>query len=245
MFRSALRVVYVPWVVLSFSVTILPVVLLVAMLSAAGGTKAQPNIHALITVWSKWWLFLIGMPVKVVSPLPPKGTYIIIANHISYLDSIVLFSAINGHFKALGKMEIAGIPLVGFLYRQIAILIDRSSAASRAQSMKKMLEALQSGCSIVLFPEGTFNETDQPLLPFHDGAFRLAATSGVPLLPLVVPDTVNRWHYSAWWKFSPGVNRAFFLSSVTANGTTPTELRELKRKVSDDMAAALQTLRVQ
>ena len=232
-----------PWVVLSFIVTILPVALAVALISLFRSKHGERLTHKVIAAWSRVWLLVIGMPVGIVSAHPPGGTYIIVANHISYIDSIILFSAISSHFKALGKVEIAAIPIVGFLYRQIAILIDRSSAASRAASMKKMLQTLQSGCSIVIFPEGTFNETNQPLLPFHDGAFRLAATSGVAILPLIIPDTVARWHYSAWWKFTPGRNRAFFLPPVSPVGAQPEQIRELKQQVADEMQAALVALR--
>lgn len=74
---------------------------------------------------------------------------------------------------------------------------------------------------------------------FYDGAFRLAINAQVPILPLLFPDTVHRWHYSAWWKVWPGRNRAVFLHPVYVNGITTKDLPELREKVRQMMADKL------
>jgi len=105
--------------------------------------------------------------------------------------------------------------------------------------MRLMWRQLRKECHITVFPEGTFNETEMPMKEFYDGAFRLAINSQTPILPLLFPDTVKRWHYSAWWKMWPGRNRAVFLHPVYVNGMTLENLPELKEKVRQMMAEEL------
>lgn len=133
----------------------------------------------------------------------------------------------------------AAIPVFGFVYKQLAILVDRSSTHSRAKSLRLMWRTIKNEAHVTIFPEGTFNETEAPLKNFYDGAFRLAINTQVPILPLVFPDTVNRWHYSAWWKLWPGRNRAIFLQPIPTEGMTMDDLPRLKEEAHRLMAEAL------
>ncbi len=169
----------------------------------------------------------------------PEGRYIIVANHISYMDTLVIFPAIPSFFRPLGKKEMSKVPLFGFIYKQIVILVDRSSAVSRAVSMRLMWRVLRKEGHILLFPEGTFNETADTLKSFYDGAFKLALTTQTDILPLILPDTVDRWHYSAWWKVWPGKNRAIFLNPVKVNGRQIGQLAEFKQEVFSEMEKEL------
>lgn len=159
------------------------------------------------------------MPVKPIYKYRPdkKQRYVVIANHISYLDTAVLFSTVPFFVRPLAKSSLANIPLFGYLYRQIAILVDRESHKSKQQSIKKLRHIIEKESSIFIFPEGTFNETEQPLKSFYDGAFRIAIASGYPILPVLFLDTINRWHYSAFWKWSPGINRAIIMPPININ----------------------------
>jgi 1-acyl-sn-glycerol-3-phosphate acyltransferase len=105
--------------------------------------------------------------------------------------------------------------------------------------MRQMWHVLKKESSILIFPEGTFNETDQPLKTFYDGAFRIAIRSQTPIVPVIFPDTVHRWHYSGWWKLWPGRNRAIFLSAIPVEGLTLNELPELKQQVYSRMEEEL------
>ena len=72
--------------------------------------------------------------------------------------------------------------------------------------MRLMWRMLKKECSIIIFPEGTFNETEAPLKEFYDGAFRLAINTQTEIWPVLFPDTVDRWHFSHWWKLWPGTD---------------------------------------
>ncbi len=171
--------------------------------------------------------------------MPGEGKFIIVANHISYIDTLVIFPSIRGYFRPLGKKEISKIPVVGFIYKQLVIMVDRSSVYSRAKSMRLLWRVLHHEGSIIIFPEGTFNETGRPLKEFYDGAFRLAINTHIPILPVLLPDTVSRWHYSAWWKLWPGLNRVVFLDPVPVSGLTLENLPELKQQVYNLMETTL------
>lgn len=201
---------------------------------------AREIIWCIVHYWATGWLWLIGMPIRVKGKKPVRGAkYVVVANHISYMDTVNIYAAIPGYFRTLAKKEMAQIPVFGFVYKQIAILVDRSSPASRAKSMRLMWRVLKNESNVMVFPEGTFNETGAPLKEFYDGAFRLAISGQVPVVPLIFPDTINRWHYSGWWKLKPGRNRAIFLEAIDTAGLTMEDLRMLKEKVYKAMEAEL------
>src|SRR5690606_27787144 len=153
-----------------------------------------------------------------------------------------IFLISPNYFRPLGKIEMARIPVFGFVYKQIVLLVDRSSAHNRARSMRLMWRALRRECSILLFPEGTFNETEAPLLPFHDGAFRWAIQAPPPLLAGLLPDMVTRWHYSHWGKMSPGKNRIIYLPAIQTEGLQIEQMPEQKKQVAELMSRELKNL---
>ena len=239
MIRKILQPFYTFYAVTTFMVGLLINLPAFVIISIGNNIAARRAIYTIISYWARTWLWVTGMPVKIIGPTPPAKRYVIVANHISYLDTVVVFCGLPGYFRALGKKEFARIPVMGFLYRQIVIMVDRSSKHSRAKSMRLMWRVLKNEADILIFPEGTFNETGQPLKEFYDGAFRLAITTQTDILPVIFPDTVHRWHYSAWWKIWPGRNRVVYLPPVPVKGVAIEDLPVLRQQVYDSMKAAL------
>lgn len=201
--------------------------------------KSRKFIYQLVHYWAKGWLWLIGMPLTKKGVFPKGANYVIVANHISYLDTVNIYAAIPEYFRTLARKEMAKIPVFGLVYKQLTILVDRADNASRQKSMRLMWRQLKNENSIAVFPEGSFNETNEPLKTFYDGAFRLAFNTQTPLLPLVFPDTAKRWHYSAWWKLWPGKNRAVFLTPIPVEGL---EVAQLKTLVFEKIKSQLEAL---
>ncbi len=243
MLRKILQPFYTAYVLLSFVISLLIAFPFFALISIGNNIAARKAIYTIIRYWSQAWLWLIGMPVKLIGPKPPKGKYVVVANHISYMDTLVIFPSIPSYFRALGKKEISKIPVLGFVYKQIVVLVDRSRANSRANSMRLMWSVLKYESNIVIFPEGTFNETASPLKDFYDGAFRLAINAQTPILPMILVDTVDRWHFSHWWKLWPGKNRVVYMQPVEVAGLQLADLPALKQKVYVEMEAALRKYR--
>jgi 1-acyl-sn-glycerol-3-phosphate acyltransferase len=241
--RKLLQPFYTIYVVTTFVAGLLLNFPFFLLISIANNAVGRRMIYKIIKWWSWLWLWLIGMPLRRQGKKPPEGRYVIVANHISYLDTVVLFFGLPGYFRPLGKIEFAKVPLFGFLYKQMAIMVDRRNAQSRARSMRLMWRVLKREGDILIFPEGTFNETGKPLREFYDGAFRLAITSQTPMLPVIFPDTADRWHYSHWWKIWPGINRVAYLDPVSVAGLTMENLPALKEKVFRLMEAELMKYR--
>ncbi len=242
MTRKILQPFYTAYVIITFLISLFLAFPFFLLISILDNTSSRKALWAITHYWSKAWLFIIGMPLQKIGNFPASGQYVVVANHISYLDTIVIYAAIPHYFRPLGKKEMAKIPIFGFVYKQLVLLVDRGSSHSRAKSMRLMWRAIRNGCNIVIFPEGTFNETGQPLKHFYDGAFRLAVNSQNPILPILFPDTVDRWHYSAWWKLWPGTNRAIYLSPIDVEGMTIADAKILKQKVYDRMEDELKTI---
>ena len=216
---------YILYIITVFVTSMLIIVPITLFFSIFNANKI---IFDIVKYWSKYWLFMIGMPVQKIGSVPLNGKYVYVANHISYLDSMVLFSAIDSYFRVLGNKEFSRKFIIGLIYRQIVVMVDRSSQESRKNSFKVLSQYVKDGNSIFIFPEGKFNTTENILVNFYDGAFKIAVDTNTDIVPIVLPDTAKRWHYSAWWKILPGKNRVIVMSPVNPIGLT---VEELKQKV--------------
>lgn len=116
----------------------------------------------------------------------PEGPYVIIANHSSYLDIFVMYSIMPSHpFLFLGKSEILKYPLFKTLFKRLNIPVFRNDRIKAARSFIQAKEALNNGWSIVIFPEGTIPDENWPqMIPFKEGAFKLAKSAKVPIVPI-------------------------------------------------------------
>ena len=166
--------------------------------------------------------------------------YVFIFNHISYMDIPIIMKAIRKQpFRILGKQEMAKIPVFGFLYQNAVVMVDRSSAKRRAESVEQLKLFIRKGVSVVIAPEGTFNMTSNPLKEFYDGAFRIAIETQTPIKPILFLDTHHRMHYKSIFTLLPGKSRAVYLEEVSVVGLTIDDLQLLKKKVYDLMEKKL------
>jgi 1-acyl-sn-glycerol-3-phosphate acyltransferase len=135
-------------------------------------------------------LRMTGMPVEVKAPERlPEGQCVIVANHASYLDGVVMTAALPPRFGFVIKREMSRVPVAGFLLRRLGSeFVERFNRHKGATDARRMLRTASNGHSLVFFPEGTFSP--QPgLLKFHTGAFVTAAKAGCPVVPAVVRGT--------------------------------------------------------
>lgn len=210
-----MRAVYSLYCVLTFCVLFLvffPFFLILFLFK----NKGEKGIWYLIKIWGYIWFALIGQRLKRINwkkDYLKETPLVCIANHQSYLDTAMIFVALPFISAPLAKYELTKIPLFGLLYRKMAILIDRSSAESKQKGYENLYKRLNTeNRSVFIFPEGTFNETEEDvLLPFYNGAFRIAIESQKPLLPILFLDTKARFDYKQFWKWSPGKTRTVFM----------------------------------
>ncbi len=129
------------------------------------------------SVWMTFFLNLIGCPLQVNGRANfSKGqNYVVVCNHNSLMDVPVTTPFMPQPNKTIGKKEFAYVPIFGWIYSMGSVLVDRKSPESRKESYNRMKAVLRIGLDMVIYPEGTRNKSDDPLKPFHDGAFRLAS----------------------------------------------------------------------
>ncbi|HMI37339.1 MAG TPA: lysophospholipid acyltransferase family protein [Steroidobacteraceae bacterium] len=134
-------------------------------------------------------LTLMGMPVRVHFRGPLPDPCIVVANHGSYLDGVVLSAALPPRFGFVIKREMSSVPLAGLLLTRIGShFVSRDNRAGRARDALRLMRSATRGSSLAFFPEGTFGPVPG-LLRFHTGAFAAAQRSGMPVVPLVIRGT--------------------------------------------------------
>ncbi|HYW04210.1 MAG TPA: AMP-binding protein [Gammaproteobacteria bacterium] len=141
----------------------------------------------------------VAVEVRGRGHLPPGGDWVLVSNHASYVDALVLARAIPRRMRYLAKRELAGRPLVGALLRRLDVLfVERFERGAAAADAARIAEAVAAGDPVACFAEGTF-ERDPGLRPFHMGAFVAAARAGVPVVPVALQGTRSLMRGSEWY----------------------------------------------
>ncbi len=164
----------------------------ICLLTAPFDPKRQA-VHA----FSCWWgyhYFQLNPFWKVsyegVENIRPDKTYVIVANHQSLADILVVYG-LHRRFKWVSKESIYKVPFVGWnMGLNQDVLLRRGDMKSIREMMNNCRSWLAKGCSIALFPEGTRSEDGQ-IHAFRDGAFRLAIDCDVPVVPIVIDGTFD------------------------------------------------------
>ncbi|MGH8677917.1 MAG: lysophospholipid acyltransferase family protein, partial [Burkholderiales bacterium] len=139
-------------------------------------------------VAARLFLKLSGTPliVRGLENLPRGTPSVLVANHASYLDGIILVAVLPVHHSFVAKRELRDrfIPRV-YLERLGAEFVERIAVQQSVEDTTRMASAAERGRSLAFFPEGTFTRVSG-LLPFYLGAFVVAARSGAPVVPVAI-----------------------------------------------------------
>jgi 1-acyl-sn-glycerol-3-phosphate acyltransferase len=207
-----------------------------------GKIKGGNVIYVLCKIWSVCVLIMLGIYHKNVfeTPHDKSREYVFIFNHISFIDiPVILLSIPFQNFRILGKAEMAKIPIFGFIYRNVVVMVERDNAEKRAKSVTQLKSVLKKGISVVIAPEGTFNTTHEPLKFFYDGAFKIAIETQTPIRPMLFMDTYDRLNYNSIFSMTPGKSRTIFLAEIPVDGLTLNDVEFLKEKVYKTMEDGL------
>ncbi len=182
-------------------------------------------------LWARPILYGMGFfpKFKCKEKIVKGKSYMLIANHTSMTDIMLMLLASKNPFVFVGKKELSKLPIFGFFYKRTCILVDRGSARSRKAVYDSAQERLRQGMSICIFPEGGVPKEDVMLDKFKDGAFRLAIEHQIPIVPMTFADNKKRFPYD-FFKGSPGRMR------VTIHPFMPTENKEVadKKEMSEN-----------
>jgi 1-acyl-sn-glycerol-3-phosphate acyltransferase len=150
----------------------------------------KPKAHYLNRLWGKVFFPIIGIGFDIKYEFEPdvNKTYVFCANHFSYVDIAVMGVIIKNYFAFVGKSSIKGVPLFGYMFAKLHIQVDRSDKNSRVTSLTRSIKALQSGRSVMIFPEGGIWSKDfqKMSLPLKDGGFSMAIQQQIPIVPITL-----------------------------------------------------------
>lgn len=183
--RLLLRGLYGAYALVTFGVVVFAVTCPLVILAPTLRARRFFGRHGVrIGMW------LIGCPLRVRGrEHVPDGPCIVVANHASYLDGIVLTSALPAHVNFLVQDGAAGWPYVGTVIRRMGVrFVARGRARQAARQMRELIRHARAGESFAVFPEGTFRR-EPGLLAFRDGAFAMAAHAGLPVVPVAIRGT--------------------------------------------------------
>jgi len=173
-------------------------------------------------------------------PADPRHPYVAVSNHESYAD-IFLISHFPWEMKWLSKDTIFRIPVMGWMMRMAKdIPIKRGKRESVVSAMQGCRDRLGRRVSVMIFPEGTRSMTDD-LLPFKDGAFKLAIEAGVPILPIAVAGTRDCMAKHSF-AFRRARAKARVLSPIPTAGMTSQDVGALRDRTRALIDAERRTL---
>jgi 1-acyl-sn-glycerol-3-phosphate acyltransferase len=144
----------------------------------------QERRDARVQSWSREMLGVLGIHLELRGEPPLHGPMLLVANHISWLDILVMHAA--RHCRFVAKAEVRRWPLIGTLATGGGTLyIERESRRDALRVVHHMAESLRAGDILAVFPEGTTSDGVQ-LLPFHANLIQAAISAGVPAQPVAL-----------------------------------------------------------
>lgn len=199
------------------------------------------------------WMRRLGWTASSLTPIwrfsvkgeaPPDiltRPYVVVSNHESTADPFLLCS-LPWDMRWVAKQELFDTPVIGWVFKFSGdIPLRRGEGDSVRQMMDVCKSALAAGIPIMMFPEGTRSKTGE-LLPFRDGAFRLAIEAGVPILPLALAGTRDcRPKGSKWFGRANAAVRV--LDPIPTKGFGPDDVPRLRDRARGVIEAALPELR--
>ena len=222
------------WRVWFYVLMAIPIIVMFPFLVLSILTESgYPYFFKMARIWAKFILFGMGFYYKIDKnqELESHKSYMIVANHTSMTDIMLMLVTIKNPFVFVGKKELSKIPLFGFFYKRTCILVDRNCSKSKMGVFNRAQKRINQGLSICIFPEGGVPDDESVLLDsFKDGAFRLALEHEIPIVPITFADNKKRFSYKIF-SGSPGLMRVKIHSQVETLGKKSEDRKEFREEV--------------
>lgn len=139
-------------------------------------------------------LWICGTKVTVIGAenVPKDEAVLYIGNHRSYFDIIITYARCPGLTGYIAKKELEKIPLLRVWMRRLyCLFIDRDNIKEALKTILAAIDNVKHGVSMCIFPEGTRNRTDAPMLPFKEGSFKIAEKTGCAIIPMAITNSAD------------------------------------------------------
>ena len=187
------------WRIWFYILMIVPIVIMLPfLLIFTSSEKFYPQFFICARIWAKTIIYGMGFSIKMQADELPEEhkSYMLVANHTSMLDIMLMLAVIKQPFVFIGKKELSKIPVFGFFYRRTCILVDRKNQRSGKAAFEEAQRRLNQENSVCIFPEGGVPDDQSIILDnFKDGAFRLAIEHQIPIVPITFHDNKKRFSY--------------------------------------------------
>lgn len=236
------RALWKLWFVLHFVITLL--ILYPVFLILLSREKWFRHAFILMRLWAKWLCIgsAIFPSVKYeidLKTIPEPAIFV--SNHSSYLDIVLSFVCIPQYFVFVAKQELDKAPLFRIFFKRMNILVNRKSTIDSHRAFVHAGEKISKGQSVFIFPEATISPNGK-LIPFKNGAFKLAIDKQIPIVPIVFFDNwkllQNGGFLTAHGR--PGRPRAIVKNAVETKGMTNADLIPLREKVKSIIQQSLE-----
>jgi 1-acyl-sn-glycerol-3-phosphate acyltransferase len=231
--RGIKIIFWILWRVWFYVLMAIPILVMFPFLVLSILTESgYPYFFKMARIWARIILFGMGFYYKIEreQELEKETSYMLIANHTSMTDIMLMLATVRKPFVFVGKMELVKIPIFGFFYKRTCILVDRSNSKSKHGVFERAQKRILQGLSICIFPEGGVTDNKHTVLdPFKDGAFRLAIEHQLPIVPMTFGDNKERFSFN-FFSGSPGLMRVKVHSFIETEGKTLVDKNDLKEQ---------------
>ena len=187
-------------------------------------------LYSLIIPFCRLMIWMFGCKLKIKGTFPDDKNFVIMANHVSFLDVFAIPSCFKGKFSAVAASMNFKIPVYATLLRKLKVVsINRSNKEEAIKSIKKAEKVLSSGYSIVILPEGT-RTLDGKLSDFKKGGFHLAKNTGADILPIITRGLFNIKPKNRW-NIKPGIIEINIMKPINSHNKTIEKLMNETQKV--------------
>ncbi|NWR81138.1 PLCA acyltransferase, partial [Centropus unirufus] len=223
-----------------YKVWLLILTIPVIMISIPRGRNMENIKFLCMSLWPLKYIFGLKIVVKGKENLRTKKPFVLVLNHQTSLDFIMIAEILPSRCVPIAKKEILYMGTFGLAcWLSGVFFIDRKKREESIATLTEVAHSLnKENFSVLIFPEGTRNHHGS-LLPFKRGAFQLAVKAQVPIIPVVISSYHNFYNLKEK-RFTPGKSIIQILPAVETVGLSPDDVPSLTEQVKDSMLTTYQ-----
>ncbi len=230
------RFIMVATVVILFLILSIPIIFIEWIIGKFNMDLKNRSSLAIVNCAFRLIIFISGTKVIALGEenIPKDTAVLYVGNHRSFFDIVLTYVRVPRPTGYIAKKEMEKIPLLSVWMRYLhCLFLDRNNIKEGLKSILAAIEKAKSGISICIFPEGTRNKTTDTFLPYHEGSFKIAEKSGVPIIPMTIVNSA-----AIFEDHFPKIRKA----TVIIEYGTPLYVNELPKEEKKFVGAKVQSI---
>lgn len=199
-----IRLILVASTVILYLVITLPILLVLWLIGLKNQHARDVGTRTLIRGVFRLILFFAGTKVTVIGQerIPRDQAVLYIGNHRSYFDILLTYTTVPGPAGYIAKIELCRFPIFPIWMKYIhCLFLDRKDIKQGLRTILAGADEIRNGTSMFIFPEGTRNreDSDDQLLEFHNGSFKIATKTNCPIVPVAIRNSASIFEAHLPW----------------------------------------------